>query len=119
MTYPTWTDLTPDLTVSAEQDGGVPDFTLTRDHGQWWVKWRTSAQIDGPFPTRQAATDAVTGSLNDWQRGAQERELRVLRAAARHYRSLVAHLRSGQAVTADLLGEHDAHLALIPEFTHA
>ena len=54
-TYPTWHRIDARRIVSEEQMDEVPDFYIERDHGLWYVKWRTSAQWCGPYKTAAEA----------------------------------------------------------------
>jgi hypothetical protein len=47
----------------------VPDFILHFSSGKWRVKWRTSAQWNGPYSLLSDAKAAITKALDNQRKG--------------------------------------------------
>lgn len=61
--YPTWDRVSRNLITSQERVDGVADFMIMREGKKWFVKWRTSAGLAGPFKSAAAAMHSVEDSL--------------------------------------------------------
>jgi hypothetical protein len=58
-TYPTWQRVSTTKWRTAEQLEGEPDHVIEMRGRAFWVSWRTSAHLDGPYPSLAAAKQSV------------------------------------------------------------